>query len=279
MYFTDVVNMFREAKLDFAATAAPVESLDGLGLTEAAQAFLSKITDPLMREQVRDYFVNRQFRKDLFVRGLRRLPLYESQRRILETRYVLQMPAAEVPLTFTTAAVEINLSEEIYRPLLEFLQEDKFRPKTFAEYLQRHPEKNVTEMVEAAIFLVGNNRIMPCQSEATVKRVKKSCERLNAYICERAKFDESISFLASPVTGSGYNLNRFQQVFLALCKGGERSADALTKSVWSLMQQQGQKIIRDGERIESPEENLRQLKSIAEDFLSAELPVFQALQL
>ena len=279
MYFTDVVNMFREYKLDFATTAAPVESLERLGVSEDAWTFLSKITDPLMREQVRDYFVNRQFRKDLFVRGPRRLSLYESQRRILETRYVLQMPAEDVSLKFATSTVEVNLSEEIYRPLLEFLQEDNFRPKTFIEYLQRHPEKKVPELFEAAIFLVGGNRVMPCQSEATVKRVKKSCERFNAYTCERAKVDETISFLASPLTGCGYNLNRFQQVFLALYKGGERSTDGLVKAVWDMMEQQGQRIILNGEKIEDVDKNLSHLKSAAEKFMSKDLPLFKTLQL
>ena len=279
MYFTDVVELFREYKLDFAATALPIEALDNLGLPDEAKTFLNKIANPLMREQARDYFVNRQFRKDLFVRGIRRLPLYESQRRILETRYVLQMPAADVPLKFATGTAEVNLSEEIYRPLLEFLQEDNFRPKTFTEYLQRHPEKKVGELFEAATFLVGGNRIMPCQSDATVKRVKKSCERLNAYICERSKVDESINFLASPLIGGGVNLNRVQQIFLATYKGGERSADGLVKSAWDMMQRQGQRLVLNGEKVDDIDKNLAHLKSLAERFLSKELPVFKALQL
>lgn len=120
---------------------------------------------------------------------------------------------------------------------------------------------------------------MPCQSDATVKRVKKSCERLNAYICERAKVDETINFLASPLIGGGVNINRFQQIFLATYKGGERSADGLVKSAWDMMQRQGQRLVLNGEKVDDIDKNLAHLKSLAERFLSKELPVFKALQL
>ena len=279
MYFTDVVDMFRDAKLDFAATALPIESLGDSNFQQSTRDFLNKIGDPIMREQVRDYFVNRQFRKDLFMRGLRRLSPFEIQEKILSMRYVLLRPAADVPMTLTTALGELNLIEDTYKPLVEFLQEDNFRPKTFMEYLRRQTKLKPTDLVAAATILVDANHIMPCQSEATVKRVKKTCERFNAYVCERSKVNESIKFLASPVTGSGHNLDRFQQIFLSTYKAGERSADALVKSLWDVMDRQGQRIVLDGKKVDDVNENLAHLKTLAETFLSKELPIFKALQL
>lgn len=279
MYFADVVSMFREYKLDFASTALPVETLENSPLSDAAQKFLKKIGDPVTREQARDYFINRQFRKDLFVRGLRRLPAVETQSRILETRYVLIRPVDKVPTEISTAIGQVNLSESLYKPLFEFLQEDNFRPKRFAEFLSLHPELKVKAMVAAATLLVEANFILPCQSDEEVKRVKKSCERLNAHICKRAQVDESIRFLASPVTGGGVGLGRFQQIFLAAYKGGERSADALAQAVWDMMARQGQRLVLDGKRLEDVNENLAHLKSMAENFLSKELPLLKALQL
>ena len=73
MYFTDVVDVLAEAKLDFAATAEPMDMVDTINLTPEGIAFLNGIEHPIMREQTRDYFINRQFRKDLFLRGVRHL--------------------------------------------------------------------------------------------------------------------------------------------------------------------------------------------------------------
>ena len=279
MYFTDVVDMFSEYKLDFAATALPIESLGDSNFLQTTRDFLNKIDDPLMREQVRDYFINRQFRKDLFMRGLRRLSTYETQQRILETRYVLLRQADSVPMKLSTSIAPVTLSEKLYKPLLEFLQEDNFRPKTFMEYLSLHTELKPKDLVAAATILVDTNHIFPCQSEAAIKLVKKSCERLNAYICERSKVEDAINFLASPLTGNGYKLNRFQQMFLSAYNSGNRSADALAQAFWEVFSRQGQRIIIKGKRLETAEENLAHLKSIAEIFLSKELPIFKALQL
>ena len=278
-YFKDVAEQFRNYKLDFAASALPVETFSELGLTEEAREFFKKIFDPIVREQIRDYFINRQFRKDIFVRGLRRLSPYETYEKILGTRYVLTKFAADVPLKITTSVAEVNLSEEIYPPLLEFLQEENFRPKTMVEYLQRHPEKKPQELVEAVTFLVDANHVLPCQSDATVKRVKKSCDKLNAYICERAKFNEEINFLASPLTGMGVNVNRIHQLFLPAAKAGEKSADKLAAAAWEILSRQGQRMVLDGKKIEEPEENIAQLKKLAEEFLSKALPIYKALQL
>lgn len=279
MYFTDVVEMFQAHKTDFAMPAAPIEIIESMGFSSEARTFLNKIGNPIMREQVRDYFVNRQFRKDLFVRGLRRLTVVEVYEKLLSTRYVLTRPAAAVPLKFSTSVVTANLSAEIYRPLLEFLQEDNFRPKTLNEYLRRNPKRTAKDLVDAATFLVGMDYVLPCQSAETVERVKKSCERLNAYICERAKVDDKLIFLASPVTGMGFPLNRFQQLMLAQCRRGERAADGLAKAVWEILSRQGKQIILKDRRLDTPEENLAYLKTVAQKFLANEMPILDAFRL
>ena len=275
MYFSDVAELSQEAKLDFATVAVPIEGAN-FYRSQKAQAFINKIANPIVREQVQDYFMNRQFRKDLYVRGLRKLPTAESQEKILATRYVLLMPSAEVPMNIDTEVGVLKLSEKAYRPLIAYLEEDNFRPKDFVEYSARNKVSpvNIVEMVRV---LTLANRIMPCQNEAAVKLVKKSCDKLNAYICERAKFDESINFLASPLTGCGVNVNRFQQMFLVQHKSGVKTSDKLADAVWKILSRQGQKILFNGKALENPEDNIEHLKTLAERFLTHDLPIFKAL--
>ena len=279
MYFADVAEIMQEAKLDFAASAVPLETVEKLTFTAQAIEFLQKIDNPTVKEQSGDYFINRQFRKDIFVRGIRKISAFERLDKIMETRYVLTMPVDNVPLKFNTTVGEVKLSEEIYRPILEFLQEDNFRPKTFSEYLKRNPDKDAKNLVEIIIILVNGNHILPCQNEAAVKLVKMSCERLNAHICERARFEETINFLASPLTGLGVGVNRFHQIFLAQYKKGDKTAEKLAATAWKIFSRQGQKILRDGKIIETPEENLAYMKNIAEVFLKNHLPIYKALAL
>ena len=275
MYFTDVVKLSQAAKLDFAATAIPLEANKNL-MPDKPRDFLNKFDNPIVREQLRDYFVNRQFRKDLFVRGVRRLSPAEVVEKILSTRYVLLTPADKVQLKIPTAFGELTLATEVYQPLLEFLESKNFRPKDLREYVTKN-NIDAQTAVEGIMFLVNGNHVMPCQSDAAINSVKKSCERLNGYICERSKTNPTINFLASPLTGCGVGVNRFQQIFIAAYKGGEKSASDLANAAWKIISRQGQTMIRDGNRIESSEENLIFLTTLAETFLTRELPLFKAL--
>lgn len=277
MYFADVAKLCQSAKLDFAATANPIETSDGAFLGDRAKKFLGKVDNPIVREQLQDYFVNRQFRKDIFVRGVRKLSQAETHDKILSTRYVLLTPAAQVPLKMNSGMGELTLSREIYLPLLEYLESENFRPKNLHEYLTRN-NIDVRAIVEAIKILVSGKSVMPCQSDSAIKIVKKSCDKLNAHLCKRAEFSDAINFLASPLTGCGVNVNRFQQIFLAQYKSGVKTADKIADAAWKIFSRQGQSLVRDGRTV-SPEENLIQLNILAETFLTQELPRFKALLL
>lgn len=275
MYFSDVAELSQESKLDFAAVAVPIET-SAFNLPQKVREFLGKIASPIVREQVKDYFTNRQFRKDIYVRGLRRLPQTEVFDKVLATRYVLLMPSAEVPMNLDTEQGVLKLSEQAYRPLIDFLAEDNFRPKNFVEYSERRkiPPRDIVEMVRV---LTLANRIMPCQDEAAVKLVKKSCDKLNAYICERAQFSETINFLASPLTGGGINVNRILQLFMVNYKSGVKAVDKLADAVWKILSRQGQHILFNGKALEKPEDNIEHLRTLAERFLTRDLPILRAL--
>ena len=118
MYFTDVVDALACGKLDYATTAVPLDSVDAINLTAEGQAFLQGIEHPIMREQARDYFVNQQFRKDLYVRGAIRLSASEQREHLLDTRFVLLQRADSVPSKVKGAVGEATLQAETYSPLL-----------------------------------------------------------------------------------------------------------------------------------------------------------------
>ncbi|MBE8950646.1 MAG: methyltransferase regulatory domain-containing protein [Quinella sp. 3Q1] len=278
MYFADVAELCQTAKLEFATVAFPAETGTAY-LGEKGQEFFKKISNPIVREQLKDYFINRQFRKDIYVRGVRRLSNTEVFDKIFSMRYVLTTPAAEVPMTMVLNGREIILAKEIYRPLLEYLQEDNFRPKDLREYFMRG-KLNANQLLEALRLLVQAAHITPCQSDAAVKRAKKSCERLNAHICEKSSFADTIRFLASPLTGGGVEVGRFHQIFLAQYKAGNKTADKLAEAAWKIISRNGERMMaaQTQKLLETDAENLAYLETMAEKFLTR-LPIYKALML
>lgn len=99
MYFTDVVDALSCAKLDYACTAVPLDAVDAVNLSAEGISFLNAIEHPILREQVRDYFVSQQFRKDLYVRGATRISPTEQQQKLLDTRFVLIQSVDQAPFT------------------------------------------------------------------------------------------------------------------------------------------------------------------------------------
>ncbi|WP_199173379.1 class I SAM-dependent methyltransferase [Pollutimonas subterranea] len=130
MYFTDVVDALTHAKLDYVTTAVPLDAVDAVNIAAEGLDFLNTIDHPILREQARDYFVNQQFRKDLYVRGAVRLTPIEQRERLLNTRFALTQPAESVPLKVAGAAGEATLQEAVYKPLIAALAVKDYAPKT-----------------------------------------------------------------------------------------------------------------------------------------------------
>ena len=58
-----------EAKLSFVGPAGYAEQLEFLLLPQNALALLAEIQEPVLRETIKDFLLNQQFRKDVFTRG------------------------------------------------------------------------------------------------------------------------------------------------------------------------------------------------------------------
>jgi SAM-dependent methyltransferase len=277
MYFIDVADALAEAKLDFATSADPLDLVDTISLTPEGIAFLSRIEHPIQREQARDYFVNREFRRDLYLRGIRRLSAAEQREQTLATRLVLLSPPDTVPMKVVSAPGEVVLHEAVFRPLLGELAARDHAPKSFDDLVRALPEISLSQLVTAAAVLVGADHAAPCHPEPVVGMVRETCEALNRHLLQRARTRDDINHLASPVTGGGIGVGRFQQLFLlARRQMGDQPAE-WARFVWQLLTDQGHKVVKAGVALETPEQNLAELTTLAEDFLTRRLPILRAV--
>lgn len=278
MYFTDVVDALAPAKLDFVCSAVPLDTVDAVNLSAEASAFLSGIDHPLLREQSRDYFVNQQFRKDLFLRGAEKLSAPVQQQRLLDTRFALLQAAAKVPLKLTGATGEITLHEDVYRPVIDIFASRNYAPKTLREVAAALPEMNFIQLRQVVAVLVGTSNLAPCQSEIQARQVQKRCDALNTHLQERAMTSKDIEVLASPVLGGGVTVDRFQQMFLRARAQGRKTPPEWAQFAWQTLASQGQVLKEEGQALTTAEENVAALGRRANDFAETRLPILKALQ-
>ena len=133
MPFSEMAGRLDDAKLNFVASAYLLDHVEAVNLTEAGQKLLSSISHPVLRQSVRDYFVNQQFRRDIFAKGYRRLTQLEQNEAFRQQAFVLLVNADEVPMKVTGSLGEANLQEEVYRPVIQALADDSYAPKTVTQ--------------------------------------------------------------------------------------------------------------------------------------------------
>ncbi len=255
------------AKVTFACSAHPLDTIDAIHLTAAQQALLNAIPDPIFRQLVRDFCVHQQFRRDYWIKGPRPLTPLEQAEALRRERVMLMQPRSDVSLKVTGTLGEASLQEAVYGPVLDGLADQKPRSRTVT----------FAQLVQAVTVLIGNGAAAPAQDDTVMQKVKKRTERLNAHLMDCARSRNELAYLASPVTGGGVAVPRFHQLFLWARNQGFKQPQEWARVVWNILAAQGQRLVKDNRTLESPEDNLAELTAQAVAFAEKPLSVLRAL--
>ncbi|MDD2882218.1 MAG: class I SAM-dependent methyltransferase [Rhodoferax sp.] len=279
MSFASMAQWLTPAKINYACSAHYLDHIDGVNLTAEQQDFLKEIPDAMFRQTVRDFMVNQQFRRDYWVKGLRTLNTLEQTEAFRAQKVVLVQARSDVSLKVTGAIGEATMQEPVYNPILDVLADHK--PKTLGQIEQAVKDKGVTfaQVTQAAMILTGAGHLAAVQDEALIPKAKKHTDKLNVHLIDKARGSADISYLASPVTGGGFTVNRFQQLFLLAISQGKKQPAEWASFVWQNLAAQGQKIVKSGKTLETPEDNIAELTVQATAFMTKQLPILKALQI
>lgn len=279
MHFAEMADWLEPAKLQYACSANFLDQVDAVNLTPEQIGFLRDIPDPMFRESTRDFMVNQQFRRDYWVRGLRRLNPFEQAEQLRQLRVMLVVDRPSVSLKVNGALGEAAMAEGIYGPVLDILADHK--PRTLGQIEQALQGTTIgfPQMLQAVLVLSAQGSVAAVQDDAVIAKVAKTTRRLNDHIKAKARGSADIGYLASPVTGGGVSLGRFQQLFLLAVDAGSKQPADWAQFAWQLIQAQGQALMKDGKALATAEENLAELTRLAENVAAGQLAVLKALQI
>jgi hypothetical protein len=221
--------------------------------------------------------VNQQFRKDYWVKGARRLTSVEQRHNLIQQKVLLSSQKGQVKLSILGTAGEAKLSQEIYGPILELLSDHQ--PHTLDE-LSSALEGQVgalTKTVEAIKLLTGQGYVHPAQSDEIVAKAAQATQRLNSHLMKLARSIGDVPYLASPVTGGAVTVNRFHQMFLMALQHGKTSPQEWVAEAWTLLRSQNQLLTKQGNVLQSEEENLAELAQMAKDFEENQIPILRGM--
>jgi SAM-dependent methyltransferase len=272
-YHADVAAEMANAKLTYVGPAHLLDGTDAAHLTMDQRGFLADIADPMLRETVRDYMINQQFRRDIFVKGAVPLSPIDVRERWLDTRFALSIRRADVPLKIMGTLGEVSLQPDVYSPLLDALAEG---PRTLRQMVADRliADLGWARVIQALTVLVGSGHVQPAlNAKGDAERMRRT-RPFNTVVMEKAKSTADFQYLASPVTGGGIAVDRFQQLFM-LARQLKQPDPVLF--AWNALNEVGQKLIKEGKMLETVEENHAELRIRLSNFMEKQLPVLQQL--
>ena len=277
--FASVSQELAAASLSFVASARLLDHFDGINLTAAGQKLLAGIAHPVFRQMAFDYLVNQQARFDIFVRGLRPLPAIERSEALHAMSFVSLGDFLDRPLVARPARGEVALDEAVCRPRREGLAENRHEPKPLRRIAQHPRLQGIArpKLVEALLVLLAVGHLAIAREPTAETRAR--CKALNRYLWNRARNDGDIGWLASPVTGGGVAATRFEQLFLAAVSTGKKAPAEQAGLVWQILSAQGHRLMHDGKTLQSPEENIAHLTTMATEFNDRRLGLLRTLEL
>jgi SAM-dependent methyltransferase len=277
MHFASMAQWLEPAKVQYACSANLMDAIDAVNLTPEQQTFLTEVPDPMFRQSVRDFMVNQQFRKDYWVKGVRRLTPLEQAEALRRQRLLLLTHRPDVPLKVNGSLGEALLSEAVYVPVLDLMSDHK--PRSVGELESALKERSIAfpQLLQALVVLTGAGHLAPVQEEGPSSKSRKSAAAANQWLLQRSRSSGDISHLASPVTGGGAVVGRVQQLFLLSLQQGRKKPEEWAQAAWELLAAQGQRLIKEGQPLQSAEDNLKELTAQATQFALKQVPILKAM--
>ncbi len=257
-YHSDIATEFENAKVSFIGSAELYDTYLGLYANEQAQRLIQDSKNPMMKETLKDFYLNRMFRKDLFMRGSTKLLPKEQAEKMYATVFGLTVPLENVNLAMKFSFGEAKGREEIYTPVVNALAS---QPRSVQE-LCRLPELKdtpPTNVIQTVNMLSASGQAGPASPKW---KNKKTVQKMNSAILGRALYSSDINYLVSPQLRSGILVNWFDQLFLiALQKN-----TAPDEFAWTVLQSLNQRVQKDGKPLDDPDKNLEEIKIKFEEF-------------
>lgn len=277
MHFSDMADFMHSAKMQYACSAHYSDHVGAINLSEAQKALMQEMPSQVVKETMFDYFINQQFRRDYWIKGPRKLNKLEQLESLRAEKFVLVVPREDVPLTITGPAGQATLTESLYTPILDVLAD--FKPRTLGqiESALSATGLQIVQIVQCVIVLVGMGSLSAVQSSEISEKILDNTRKINFDIMKKASESGDIGYLASPLTGGGVMVGRFNQIFLLAYLQGKTTTDEWAEFAWTIIRGLGQALLKDGAPIQDPKDNLQELKRQADEFSKKQFPMLKSL--
>lgn len=209
-YFSDMVKMLDSAKCAYLCSGKVIEHFEEFNITAQGVAFLNSVENKIFREQLKDYFTNRQFRVDLYARAARRISIFEAREKLLNTKFMLTRLASEFDFKADTARGTIDLMKDRYENLLNILESSAYSPKSLREIIALS-KLSFPQAMSSIMLLIHQG--MASVAQDVNEAILSQTRAYNAYLFSQQSMRLSSLYVASPVCACAIVMSESEQIF------------------------------------------------------------------
>lgn len=274
-HFADVAELLSGAKLSFLGSATLAENYDVISVPEGSRARIAAEADPIFRETLRDFTSNKQFRRDLYGRGIASLSPVESLTLLMDMRFALTAPRGKISFKMQTNLGEIEGKAELYAAVADLLSE---RSVSFAEIaaLPVFGANGYASALQTVALLIHGGQVFPVPMVTKVDPAP--AQRLNRVLIDKARLGRFYNFLAAPQVGSAVQIAQVDLLILAsVLSSPSAQVAAIAEDVLLMLRRLGMSPSKDGVTLTDPAEQRAALGVDVEILLRDRVPFWRRL--
>ncbi|TAD88693.1 MAG: methyltransferase domain-containing protein [Alphaproteobacteria bacterium] len=269
-FAADVMADLAEARLTFVASATLVENIDGFSVPPGMLPQIRAAQDPAWRETLRDFASAKNFRRDIYARGVQAASSHEVSTALADMRLLAMVPEARFTTKFASTIGEVNGNPEVYGALYRRLVA---RPASLRELLSEIQIPQAAAL-EAVVMLVHSGQVHPM---TPLNENTKPAKAFNQMLLKRMLAGRTIEYFANPAIGSAEQMSLVDQLYLAALQDDPKvQIPSAAKFGWSVLQRIGQRLKKHGVVISDETESLAELTRSMQEFVAARLPRLKA---
>jgi hypothetical protein len=236
---------------------------------------------PFLRETVKDHCLDRSFRRDVYVRGLRRIARGNAIAHCAALQLALVLPRHAVRLSLDLDGSEAGMPPQIYEPIFDARDE---APRRIGELLARPAMRRAPSLptpAEIAGILVGSGQAAIAQ-EASEQSAARTA-RFDSAIADTVIRDASnnlIAVLGSPVLTTGLADMPLEVIAHAVALAAPAATPPeIVAEVLARLAAAGETLLRDGKPIAEDAELRRAFAESLAKSVTERLPLWRSLRM
>jgi len=217
-FHADVASALADAKLDWIGSASLPENYTALVLSDAQREILASVSDPMLRELLKDMCLPRPLRQDIYVRGVQRLSRATRDAALGDVMVALTVPPDDISFEIEVGASKVSLSAAYYEPIIQGLRS---APRSVADLLKL-PASGSSDPRELVGILVGIGHVLPLlrpgmEPDPVAQRFNRIAAR---WLMAPRNYDKAFA-LASVAGGGGFPVTVFDMFINDRMQAGE----------------------------------------------------------